>query len=514
MTTRVHAPERRLKTAAAATDPGTMGSNRSALESKLARRFAPFAAIGLLALLTTVLPPRPSNWTLVGVAAFLTLAIAAAGMLLPWSRLPRWTFILPPLAYFVVVALLRASSNGSISGYAPLAMLPVVWIALNLGRREVVIGIVSGMSVLLVPLATTDASYTIGDLRRAILWSAVATIVGFSVESLVREKRTQARRAREHELTMAAIADVTRALTAESDARAHICRATITVAGATFAAIWEPGDPDELTLTGHAGPDVGLSRFSLDDESSGSVRAFRSGERYLVPEAVDNPTVHQASLRRGGLVSMLFEPIVRSGTPIGVLAVGWDHRVDDVAERTIQAVSLLAVEAAVAIERADFLERLNDLAETDELTGLPNRRSWEATIRRAVGYAARTHRPLCVAMVDLDHFKDFNDRHGHQAGDRLLKSAAAAWRTALRQTDTLARYGGDEFAVALPGCSLAEAGNVLERLRDLTPEGQSCSVGLAEWAPKDSEGDLLARADEALYQAKRSGRDRLVSVGY
>jgi len=115
-----------------------------------------------------------------------------------------------------------------------------------------------------------------------------------------------------------------------------------------------------------------------------------------------------------------------------------------------------------------------------------------------------------VAVVDLDHFKAFNDEHGHLSGDRLLKSAAAAWRTALRQTDTLARYGGEEFGVALPSCSLSEAEVVLDRLRTLTPDEQTCSIGLAEWSPGETGAELVARADEALYEAKRGGRDALV----
>ena len=120
------------------------------------------------------------------------------------------------------------------------------------------------------------------------------------------------------------------------------------------------------------------------------------------------------------------------------------------------------------------------MAETDDLTGLPNRRSWDETIRRAVGYATRTSRDLCVAVVDLDHFKAYNDEHGHQGGDRLLKTAASAWRTALRESDTIARYGGEEFAVVLPNCSADAATAVLERLRELTPDRQTCSIGLAE----------------------------------
>lgn len=496
-----------------------MGSHRHTLETRVARRFAPFAAVGLLALLTTALPPQPSNWTLVWIATVLTFAIAAVGVLVPWSRMPRWTFIVPPLSYLVVVALLRQASDGSLSGYAPLAMLPVVWIALNLGRREVVVGIAAGTAVLTVPLVVGNSpNYMVGDWRRAILWAGVAAIVGFAVESLVREKRKQARTAREqaaaiaeHEHTIEAIAGVARALGAGSDARAHICRATLDIAGASFAGIWELDDAGDLVLTGRAGRDPGRTRFRLD-EASGTVRAFRRGERYFVADAIGDASLPQAAVLQVGAVSMLFEPIVRGGETIGVLSVGWSRRVDDASDRTTQAVLLLSVEAAVAIERADLVANLSHLAVTDELTGLPNRRTWDDTIHRAVGHAASNRDRLCVAIVDLDHFKAFNDAHGHQAGDRLLKAAAAAWRTALRGADTLARYGGEEFAVALPSCSLYEAELVLERLRRLTPDGQTCSAGLAEWNGSESALEVVARADQALYEAKRSGRDALVTV--
>ena len=333
------------------------------LESKIARRFLPFAAIGLLAVLAPLLPPRPEDWTFVWVAAAVTAIIAAAGFLVPWSRMPRWTYIVPPLAYFVVVACLREATDGSVSGYAPLALLPVVWIALNLGRKEVAIGIGVGASVFVLPLLVGDPeSYTTGDWRRAVLWTAVATIIGFAVEALVREKRTQTRHAREqaaeladHQRTITAIADVTRALSAEDDARAQICEAAIEIAEAGFAAIWEPEGSDALVLTGHAGPPLERTRFTLTGESSGTVRAFASRERYFVADAVGDQWRPQDEVLRTGVVSMLFEPILRDGVPLGVLSVGWTHRVSGLDERTARAVQVLSIDAAFAIERADLL---------------------------------------------------------------------------------------------------------------------------------------------------------------
>ena len=482
-------------------------------DTQLTRRFAPFAVVGLLALLTPLIPPRPADWTYVWAAVALTLAIAVAGFLVPWTRLPRWTYILPPLAYFGVVAMLRHASDGSVSGYAPLLLLPVVWVALNLGRREVAVSIAVGAAVFVVPLLIGDPdTYTTADWRRALLWSATAAVVGFSIETLVRDKRAQARKARDHERTIAAVLEVARSLTAGEDSRGRICEATLEVAEATFAAIYEPDASGDLVLTGLAGPDPGRDRFRLDDERSGTVRAYTTGTSYFVADAAGESTIARDALHRVGAVSSLFEPIVRDRVVVGVLGVGWPHRIATIDEETARAVRLLAMDAAVAIERADLVSQLSAMADTDELTGLPNRRAWDEVILRAVGYATRTRRPLCVAVIDLDHFKAFNDRNGHQAGDRLLKAAAASWRTVLRTSDTLARYGGEEFAVALPNCSADASRIVLERLRALTPDGETCSIGLAEWIPGESAAELVARADLALYEAKRGGRDALVAA--
>jgi diguanylate cyclase len=159
-------------------------------------------------------------------------------------------------------------------------------------------------------------------------------------------------------------------------------------------------------------------------------------------------------------------------------------------------------------QQAELLEAAKESARIDALTTLPNRRGWDESLTRELVRAKREGTSFCVALVDLDHFKTFNDTHGHQAGDRLLRRAASAWRLALRQSDLVARYGGEEFAVLLPVCGLEEAMEVIERLRVATPEGQTVSAGVAEWNGYESEEALIDRADFALYNAKRSGRDR------
>ena len=154
--------------------------------------------------------------------------------------------------------------------------------------------------------------------------------------------------------------------------------------------------------------------------------------------------------------------------------------------------------------------QLEEMAMTDGLTGLPNRRQWEEQLPRELARAIRYREPVCVAMLDLDHFKAYNDRYGHQAGDRLLKESASQWEQRMRDTDLLARYAGDEFALALPECEVEDAAELLERLRAATPEDESSSGGIAFWNGAEDAAALMQRADKALYEAKRSGRDRVV----
>jgi diguanylate cyclase (GGDEF)-like protein len=163
-------------------------------------------------------------------------------------------------------------------------------------------------------------------------------------------------------------------------------------------------------------------------------------------------------------------------------------------------------------DSVERLERLERLASTDDLTGLPNRRHWDEQLPRELGRSLRYDDPTCVVMLDLDHFKQYNDAYGHQAGDRMLKEVAAAWRDAVRPYDLLARYGGEEFSLILVGCPLEEAVGIVDRLRSATPEGISSSAGIAEWDRNEYPQCLVRRADEALYEAKRAGRDQTIAT--
>jgi diguanylate cyclase (GGDEF)-like protein len=202
--------------------------------------------------------------------------------------------------------------------------------------------------------------------------------------------------------------------------------------------------------------------------------------------------------------SLVMVPI-RRVDPLGAIGMYWaDHH--SPGERELAAAQALADSTAVALEHVRVLGELKEtvaLAETDPLTQLPNRRAWDEVLQSAIGSGVR---PLCVALIDIDHFKGYNDSEGHQAGDKLLQGAAAAWRQALRSGDIIARFGGDEFAALMPECDLGDAEGICERLCGALPEGRTTSIGLAKWNGLEDAESLLARADAALYEAKQSGR--------
>jgi diguanylate cyclase (GGDEF)-like protein/PAS domain S-box-containing protein len=176
--------------------------------------------------------------------------------------------------------------------------------------------------------------------------------------------------------------------------------------------------------------------------------------------------------------------------------------------RAADVTELKQIEA----EREELLGKVQEMARRDSLTGLPNRRALEEQMPQAMAWARRNRSPLSVAILDIDRFKDYNDTHGHLAGDEVLRACARAWDSALRGEDTIVRFGGEEFLVLLPGTDTDQAAEIIERLRKNTPMEQTCSAGLAGWDHVESIDDLLRRADEALYLAKASGRDQLAQA--
>jgi diguanylate cyclase (GGDEF)-like protein len=170
----------------------------------------------------------------------------------------------------------------------------------------------------------------------------------------------------------------------------------------------------------------------------------------------------------------------------------------------LQWLTSVVTMAVLAEVQGRLALSLHTAAGTDPLTGVANRRAWEAEAARNLARATRTGEPLTFAILDLDDFKEVNDRQGHGAGDALLRDLTAGWAGRLRRADLLGRYGGDEFVLCLPSTDERGAWEILEQLAGT--HSFAWSAGVTAARPGDTLGTVLSRADADLYQKKRSGR--------
>ncbi len=160
-------------------------------------------------------------------------------------------------------------------------------------------------------------------------------------------------------------------------------------------------------------------------------------------------------------------------------------------------------------QRTKLLQQLEELAHTDSLTNLTNRRAWNEEFPQRLERAKRNGQPITVAMIDLDHFKRFNDTRGHLEGDALLREMGVLLRSSFRVNDFIARYGGEEFVVAFENCDLEQAQVLLERLSTVIPYAQTFSAGITQTDGSEMPVVVLDRADKAMYSAKQNGRNQV-----
>jgi diguanylate cyclase (GGDEF)-like protein len=207
-----------------------------------------------------------------------------------------------------------------------------------------------------------------------------------------------------------------------------------------------------------------------------------------------------------GLYAAHFFPLRIARGHVAVLMLGatWGAWAARPSGFLLQWVVLLVSVAAITEAHGRFTLRLRTAAATDPLTGVANRRAWEAEAERNLAHAARTGEPVSFAILDLDDFKEVNDSSGHGAGDTLLRELTTGWSGHLRGADLLGRYGGDEFVLCLPATDQQGTRELLDRLADTHPFAWSAGTAVA--GPGDTLGSVLARADADLYSAKRAGR--------
>jgi diguanylate cyclase (GGDEF)-like protein len=247
------------------------------------------------------------------------------------------------------------------------------------------------------------------------------------------------------------------------------------------------------------------------------IEACISGWSMLNKQAVTIPDIYQDAripidAYRPTFVKSLAMTPIRTLDPIGAIGTYWaaEHVPSDAELGLLRALADTTAVAIESVTRGQAAAKAHELSITDSLSGLPNRRAWDAEVRDRVAVAGSP--PFAVALIDVDHFKQINDTAGHAAGDKLLRDAAQAWRDELRTTDVLARIGGDEFGVILERADLATARTVADRLATALPGTATCSVGVVAWDGAEGYDAIIARADEALYAAKDAGRGRAVAA--
>jgi two-component system cell cycle response regulator len=213
--------------------------------------------------------------------------------------------------------------------------------------------------------------------------------------------------------------------------------------------------------------------------------------------------------------NVVVAPMSSEGEVVGALVVEYGRRRERIRRWTLAVIERFASHAALVLHNTMLVEEIRKLAATDGLTGIANRRTFEQALAREISRAERTGKPVTLVMLDIDHFKQLNDEHGHQAGDAVLRALATGLSENLRPFDTAARFGGEEFAVLLPTCSVQESPVAAERIRRRavasTPiPGVTTSAGAATYPDGARDAaELVHKADAALYESKRAGRNRL-----
>ena len=233
--------------------------------------------------------------------------------------------------------------------------------------------------------------------------------------------------------------------------------------------------------------------------------------------------------RRYKTNSFISYPIAIGGRKVGVLNVTDKSSGGTYDEVDLSLLEIIGPQVALALERAEWQERATEfqlMSITDSLTALPNRRYLEERLAEELNRSKRYEYPMSFLMIDIDDFKAYNDKNGHQAGDLALQITAHCLKGALRVVDVASRYGGEEFCILLPQTAMSEAGVIADRIRDRVstthfPHGKAqplgrvtISVGVSTFSKNiDTPENIIAAADRALYQAKSMGKDRVEFYG-
>jgi len=461
----------------------------------------PYAVVTALAFGVTLIGADEIHWFTYLLGWLVSLATLAISLIRP-----RF-WILAPFGALAGSLLVRSATDGLDAGLGPLLMIPAIAVAVYGSRRALfaMVGSIIAIVVLIEIFVNTEPDLSPA-WRQDFVLVIMATILAIAIQDLVTRMRADRALAASRGREIEQLNSITRAIATSTHGAQTLCDITIDVTEATGAAIFDLKDTGSLEPIASRNGRSEMLRQVAAGPSLTPRSAIDSGNRVTVTESDDEISLHRLSWDLESVEAVAWEPIFLNGSPVGVLALaygpGWES-----SEGGVIPIDLLAAEGAIAIQQNRITEQLEALATTDPLTEIDNRRGWERMIEKTMARAVRQVQPLSVALLDLDHFKQYNDTHGHQAGDRLLTECSYSWQELMRPDDHIARFGGDEFVLTLPDTDLSQALEVVERLREAIPGDATCSAGVAIWRPDEPRDALMKRADEALYLAKANGRN-------
>lgn len=475
----------------------------------LGRFSRPYVVLTVVAFGISILAAQDPSWVQFATG----WALALTALFVAYIHPSFW--LAAPFGGLAGILLIRSGTDGLEMGVGPLLLIPVLAIALYGSRRALVTVLAVVVCVVFaVHLATNDEELLVTSVwRQDLILVILACVLGVAIHELVSRLRDERVVSDKRGEQLELVSRITRKLATSLEPSRTLCEMAVDLTGAGGAAVyrrtpegtallaWEAGSPRELREIGETVANVAIDEFRREP-SDDQVRIYSAG----------SPQVERYGSAWLGfdVGSIACAPARAENEVIGLLVLAWPTGHDPA--DSVMPMDMLAAEASIAIRKQEVTEQLEHLATTDPLTGIDNRRGWNRMISAAVGRSRRHSQPLCLAILDLDGFKLFNDTNGHQAGDALLRQTASTWQRLIRVDDHIARYGGDEFLVTLPHTSLERAMEVVDRLREAVPPETRCSAGVALWDGQEPVGQLLERADRALYLAKADGAGQVRSA--
>jgi diguanylate cyclase (GGDEF)-like protein len=440
-----------------------------------------------------------------GLQIALDVAVAALApvlFLIPWRRLPDGALFLPVVMAISYLTVAYGAVLGQLSERGPLYTLAFCYTGLVLapGRTFRVAG---------VALIGLGAAAIWGNQHDGVTELVAEIVIGALIGELIAAAVAGQRRQQDHlKRLQSGLAGL---LSADGQAQAadlisHLAADLLQAQGVQLALREHPGASVLVGCGGYGlGEEFATVRIDLDADRSGGAASVRSGQPVFVADASNSPlTTTHPTLDRG-VRSVLYVPVIGRSEVIGVITVWWSTPVAELDGFVGPVIRLLSVQAAPVLERLQQMEDLDRATTTDPLTGVGNRRAFEQRLARLQVEPGSGE--IGLIMCDLDRFKAVNDRLGHPAGDRVLRAFAAAAAASVRESDLVARIGGDEFAVLVFGGSTT-VDMVLLRLNLAWthPDEVGFSAGTAVLRPGEGLQQFWERADRALYAAKGLSR--------